>query len=1056
MIAWFVRNPVAANILMVLVMVLGAYSTINRIPLEVFPEFELDIVNITVAYPGATPREVEDGIITRVEEAIADLQGITEILSDASEGSAQIRIEIDKQHDVTELVNQIKTRVDGITNRLPADAERPVVEQLTRRREVISVVLASNQLSEAELRLQAEEVRDEMLRLPGITQADLGGVRPFEISISVPQTTLRQYGITLDTIAQAIRNASRDIPGGTVKTSGGDILVRSLGQAYQQAEFANITVISGKDGSTIRLGDIASINDGFNEDELYSEYDGRRAAFINVYRIGDQNAITLANTIKDYISTRNARLPAGTTLDYWRDNSKTIKARLATLTSSAIQSAILVFIVLTLFLRIDLAFWIMLGIPVSFLGALWLMPELGVTLNLVSMFAFILVLGIVVDDAIVTGENIYSHVKRHDDPLRAAVEGTQEITIPVTFGVMTTVAAFSPLLFMAGDRGPIFAQIPMIVIPVLLFSLIQSKFVLPVHLRHLHPRRDDEIGAFTRFQRKFSNGLETFVERVYRPSLETALNWRYLVLSIFIALFILTLTLPMSGRMKFTFFPRVQGEFATATLQMQEGTPIDMTTRHIERMAEAASKLQAKYIEPTTGESIIQHILVTVGATGSSGRRGESTGKSHLGSVTFEITAPEERSLDISSTALTNEWRKLIGAIPGAQEVSFRAEVAQGGSPLAVQLRGNDFVEMAKVADKIKAKMAEYEGVFDIKNSFEGGKQEVQLRIRPEAEQLGLTLGAIGTQVRHAIFGAEAQRIQRDKSEVKVMVRYPKEERYSLADLQNLLIRTTDGAEIPLIEVADITLGQGAPKISRVDRQRVIDVTADVDKGRINIPKVVADFRVWLDAELQQHPGVGYDMEGEQKEQRESMGSLFMGLGFALLAIYILLAIPLQSYAQPLVVMSVIPFSIIGAFGGHTLMGMDLSISSMFGLLALFGVAVNDSLVMVDRINHKLKEGMAIAEAVREAGATRFRPILLTSLTTFAGMTPLLLDKTTQAQFLIPMAVSLGFGILFATFLALYLVPALYLVKEDVRELPAKLFGKSHKIAKTSAKDSIV
>ncbi|WGZ96109.1 MAG: efflux RND transporter permease subunit [Candidatus Thiothrix putei] len=1056
MIAWFVRNPVAANILMVLIMVLGTYSALKRIPLEVFPEFELDIVNITVAYPGATPREVEDGIITRVEEAIADLQGITEIISDASEGSAQMRVEIDKQHDVTELVNQIKTRVDGITNRLPADAERPVVEQLTRRREVISVILGSNVLSETELRLQAEAVRDEMLRLPGITQADLGGVRPFEISISVPQATLRQYGITLDTIAQAIRNASRDIPGGTVKTSGGDILVRSLGQAYKQAEFANITVISGTDGSRIRLGDIANINDGFNEDELYSEYDGQKAAFINVYRIGDQNAITLANTIKDYIAERRDSLPAGTTLDYWRDNSKTIKARLSTLTSSAIQSAILVFIVLTLFLRVDLAFWIMLGIPISFLGALWLMPELGVTLNLVSMFAFILVLGIVVDDAIVTGENIYSHVKRHDDPMRAAVEGTQEITVPVTFGVMTTVAAFTPLLMMAGDRGPIFAQIPLIVIPVLLFSLIESKLILPVHLRHLHTRRADEIGAFTRFQRKFSHGLETFIERVYRPSLNAALNWRYLVISVFIALFILSLTLPMSGRMKFTFFPRVQGEFATGTLQMQEGTPIEVTTRNVERMANAAQQLQEKYIEPTTGASIIQHILVTVGATGSSGRRGESAGKSHLASVTFEITAPEERSLDISSTALTNEWRKLIGPIPGAQEVSFRAEVAQGGSPLAVQLRGNNFEDMAKVADKIKAKMAEYDGVFDIKNSFEGGKQEVQLRIRPEAEQLGLTLGTVGTQVRHAIFGAEAQRIQRDQSEVKVMVRYPKEERYSLSDLQNLLIRSADGAEIPLSEVADITLGQSAPKISRVNRQRVIDITADVDKGRINIPKVVADLKAWMPEALADYPSVSYDMEGEQKEQKESMGSLMMGLGFALMAIYILLAIPLQSYTQPLVVMSVIPFSIIGAFGGHLLMGMDLSISSMFGLLALFGVAVNDALVMVDRINQKLKDGLAVVDAVREAGVARFRPILLTSLTTFAGMTPLILDKTTQAQFLIPMAVTLGFGILFATFLALYLVPALYLMGGDVRELPVKLFGKSHKIANTSAKDSMV
>lgn len=1035
MIAWFVRNPVAANILMVLVMALGFYSALNRIPLEVFPEFELDVVNITVAYPGATPREVEDGVITRIEEAIADLQGIKDIYSDAAEGTAQMRVELDKTHDVTEMVNRIKTRIDGIVNRLPADAERPVVEQLTRRREVVSVVVASNRLSETELRLQAEAIRDEMLRLPGITQADLGGVRPFEISISVPQSVLRQYGISLDTIAQAIRNASRDIPGGTVKTSGGEILVRSLGQAYRQADFANINIISGKDGATIRLGDIAHIEDSFNEELLYSEYDGQRAAFINVYRVGDQNAIKLANTIKTYLKERQATLPEGVTLTYWRDNSKSIKARLATLTSSAVQSAILVFIILTLFLRLDLAFWIMLGIPVSFLGALWLMPEMGVTLNMVSMFAFILVLGIVVDDAIVTGENIYSHVKRHGDPLRAAIEGTQEISVPVTFGVMTTVAAFSPLLFMAGDRGPIFAQIPLIVIPVLLFSLLESKLILPAHLRHLHHRGDTEVSAFTRFQRHFSHGLESFVHKVYRPSLETALNWRYLVISIFIALFILALTLPMSGRMKFTFFPRVQGEYATATLQMQEGTPIAVTIQHIERIAASARELQAKYIEPSTGKPIIQHILVTVGATGASGRRGETAGKSHLGSVSFEITAPEERTLPVTSAQLTREWRKLIGAIPGAQELSFRAEVAQGGSPLAIQLRGNDFAEMARVADKVKVKMAEYEGVFDIKNSFEGGKQEVQLRIRPEAEQLGLSLGSVGTQVRHAIFGAEAQRIQRDQSEVKVMVRYPKEERLSLADLHNLLIRTPDGAEIPLIEVADITLGQGAPKISRVDRQRVIDITADVDKGKINIPKVVEDLRAWLDTELQQHPGIGYTMAGEQKEQQESMGSLRMGIGFALLAVYILLAIPLQSYWQPLVVMSVIPFSVIGAFGGHLLMGMDLSMSSLFGILALIGVAVNDSLVMVDRINQQRRQGLPVAEAIRTAGVTRFRPILLTSLTTFAGMTPLLLDKTTQAQFLIPMAVSLGFGILFATLLALYLVPALYLVKEDIQRI---------------------
>lgn len=1046
MIAWFARNPVAANILMVTVIILGLYSVAKRIPLEVFPEFARDVINISVSYPGSTPYEVEQGVILRIEDAIADLQGIDKVYSDGAEGSARVRVEVRKGQDLTKVMNEVKTRVDGIST-FPDDAERPVIEQQMRIREVISVMVAVDESTpEAELRRTTEKVRDEILQLPDTTQADLGGVRPWEISINVPEAALRQYGLTLDSIAQAIRNASRDIPGGTVKTAGGDILVRTLGQVYTGSEFADIPVISRNDGTRIRLGEIATVMDGFNEEPLYAEFDGKKAAFVNVSRVGDQNAITLANTIKQYIEERSPTLPSNVTLSYWRDSSKIVKARLSTLTNSAVQGSILVFLLLALFLRPDLALWVSVGIPISFLGALTLMPEIGVTLNIISMFAFILVLGIVVDDAIVTGENVYTHLKRHNDPYRAAVEGTQEVAIPVTFGVLTTVAAFFPLLMLEGDRGPLFSQIPMIVIPVLLFSLVESKLILPAHLRHMKLRTaEQDKNPITHFQRKISHGLEYFVEHYYRPTLEKVLDWRYLTISVFIVVLILSFSLVASGRYKFTFFPRIQSERATATLEMKEGTPIETTVRYVERITKAAEQMQKKYVEPD-GNSIIEHILVIVGSTDSRPREGAG-GQSHLASVSFEITPPEERELAVTSTEMTNEWRKLIGQVPGVQELSFRAEIGRGGDPINVQLEGGNFADLNSVAEQVMLKLREFDGVFDIKNSFDGGKQEVQLRLRPEAEQLGLNLSTLGTQVRHAIFGAEAQRIQRDQSEVKVMVRYPKEERYSLADLQNLRIRTPQGAEIPLIEVADVALRQGTSKIARVDRQRILNVTADLNKQKVDANKVAADLKAWLPGILAQYPGVSYDMEGERREQAEFFGSLMLGFGIALLGIYVLLAIPFKSYTQPLMVMSIIPFSFIGALGGHMLMGMDISISSVMGFLALVGVVVNDSLVLVEYINRKIREGMPMHEAIRVGGGARFRPILLTSLTTFAGLTPLILEKSTQAQFLIPMAVSLGFGIMFATLLTLLLIPSLYLMTEDVKALPGKVWGMMRKKA---------
>jgi len=1036
-ITWFVKNPVAANLLMIAIICLGLYSLFKKVPLETFPAFEQDVVNIAVTFSGATPSEVEQGVTLRVEDAIADLPGVERIYSSSDEGRALVRVEIRKRYDTTIVLNEIKSRVDRITS-FPENAERPVVDQLIRIRDVITVVLEQDRKDDVILRENTEKIRDEIRSLPNVTQIAMGGVRAWEISISVPQVALSQYGLTLDTIANVVRNASRDIPGGSIKTESGEILVRALGQAYRKHDFANISVISRKNGTVIRLGDIATINDGFNEDPLYSRFDRKHASFINVARVGDQNAIELANTVKDYIESRKKTLPAGLSLSYWRDSSKVVKARINTLTKSLIQGIGLVLLLLALFLRPDLAFWVSVGVPISFLGALAMMPYLGVTLNLVSMFGFILVLGIVVDDAIVTGENVYSHLQRHGDGYRAAIEGTKEIAVPVTFGVLTTVAAFLPLLMLEGARGKIFAQIPLVVIPVLIFSLIESKFVLPSHLRYMHLRKDaSKISLLARLQQKISRGLELFIKVVFRPFLNIALNWRYLTLAIFISILVLTLSIVISGRYKYTFFPRIESELISATLKMPDGIAIGITEKHLNKMLETAEELKKEYIEEDTKKPLIQHILLTVGSSGLRPRAGVS-GKSNIGMVTFEILPPEERSTTISAKKIVAEWRKLIGPIPGAIELSFRAELGRGGDPINVQLKGHDFTELNGLAIKVKEKLAEYQGLFDIKNSFEGGKDEVQLRIRPEAEQLGLNLNSIGSQVRHAIYGKEVQRIQRNQSEVKVMVRLPKEERVSLPDLQNLLIRTTNGAEVPLSEVAEIKLGRGTSTITRVDRQRIINITADLNKELIDANTIAADLKEWMPKLLKDHPGVIFDLEGEQREQKKFGKSLAFGFAIALIIIFILLAIPFGSYTQPLMVMSVIPFSIIGAIGGHAIMGISLSISSAMGVLALVGVVVNDSLVLVDYTNKRIKEGASVNKAIRLAGSARFRPILLTSLTTFAGLTPLIMEKSTQAQFLIPMAVSLGFGILFATLLTLVLIPTFYLIVEDFKRLFAR------------------
>lgn len=1052
MIGWFARNGVAANLLMALIIGMGFYSVATLIPLEVFPRFELNRIQIKVPFRGATPLESEQGVVVRIEEAIHDLEGIKEIRSQAAEGVGSISVDVEKGYDSRALLDDIKNRVDAIST-FPLETDRPIISLAQYRREVISVAI-SGDLPERELRHLGERVRDDIRNLPGISQVELGAVRPYEVSIEVSENTLEQYELTFDAIAAAINNSSLDLSAGTIRTRGGEILVRTKGQAYVKEDFEDIVVVSRDDGTRLTLADIAEIKDGFEENLVQASFNNQPSVMIEVYRVGDQDAIELAKTVKRYITLAQAGMPPGVTLSYWRDRSRIVKARLNTLTRSALQGGILIFILLALFLRFSVAIWVCVGIPVSFLGALALMPVLGVTINIISLFAFILVLGIVVDDAIVTGENIYSHLQKTGDSVRAAIEGTHEVSIPVTFGVLTTVAAFLPLAFVEGYRGQIFAQIPLIVIPVLLFSLVESKLILPSHLSHLqvYNDKDKHHNAVVRLQRRIANGLENSILKYYRPALSTSLRNRYLTLSVFIGIFIILFALVMSGRVGFVYFPRVQSETARASLTMAVGTPFDITTTHIERMARAAEQLRDKYIDPGTNRSVIKDILATSGYRGIGGVASSQIGssnRSNIGQVTFEILSPENRTLPVTSSELVREWRKMIGNIPGAEALTFRAEIGRGGDPIDIQLSGADFDRLTEFADLIKARLQEYPGVFDISDSFDEGKEEIQLSIKPEAELLGLTMSDLARQVRQAFFGEEAQRIQRGREDVRIMVRYPEQDRQSVDNLESMRIRTDAGVAVPFADVAQADIGRGYSTINRIDRHRTVNVMADVNKESADIEAIKRDIVEFLGQTKLRFPDIYFSLEGEAKEQRESFGSLFYGLIFVSFIIYALLAIPFRSYVQPLIVMSVIPFGIIGAVIGHMMLGMKLSIMSLMGMLALMGVVVNDSLVLVDYINRRRREGMALTDAVRIAGVARFRPVLLTSLTTFVGLMPLILEKSTQAQFLIPMAVSLGFGILFATFITLLLIPVNYMILEDMATL---IRGKTPELADSAGK----
>jgi len=1015
-IAWMAGRSVTANLLM-LVLLIGGLIMGNNIRKDVFPDFELDQITISLPYPGASPEEVERGCILAVEEAITDLEGIKKITATAREGSGTISVEIVEGEDVSRIAQEIKNAVDRISS-FPDDMEDPTVTVPTRKRYVVSLALFGDQ-PEGVLREMAETLRDRLLLDKGISHVELSGIRNYEISIEVSQQELRTLGLTLDDIARIVTRASVEIPGGAIRTEAGDVLVRVSERRDVGTEFGRIPIISSVDGTEVLLEDIAVIRDDFEETDRFATFNGKPAVMLEVYRMGEQTPISVSDAVHRQLEEMDQFLPEGLSLVARNDRSDIYRQRLNLMLKNGYMGLGLVFILLALFLEIRLAFWVSLGIPISFLGAMLILPGIGVTFNMVSMFAFIVTLGIVVDDAIVVGENVYYYRQKGLPWLDAAITGAKDIATPVIFSVLTNMVTFMPLLFVPGFMGKVFREIPLVVITVFFISLVESLFILPAHLGHTRfsGKQKGFFAILHRWQQHFGEGFTRFTRRRYGPFLKFALRWRYVTFATGIAVLIITFAYVKSGRMGFELFPKVESDYAAVTAILPYGTSVERT-REVQGLLVEAGKTVT---DSNGAENLVEGVYAEV-----NGNQAE---------VRIYLTPPKVRPL--STARVTQLWREEVGDIPGLESIKFESDAGGPGrgAALSVELSHRDIKVLEQASAELAASLETYPNVIDVDDGFSAGKQQVDFKIRSEAQSLGLHAADVARQVRQSYYGATALRQQRGRNEVKIMVRLPKSERVSEYHLEEMILRTPDGGEIPLLDAVNIERGRADTSIERRDGRRVITVSADV-KPRSQADLIMGELNAEILPELKsRYPELGTSYEGRQADRRESVQSLIRGLLIALVIIFAMLAVPLNSYIQPLIIMLAIPFGLVGAVAGHLIMGYSLSVLSLFGIVALSGVVVNDSLVLIDFANRRRKKGLRASEAVREAAIQRFRPILLTTLTTFGGLSPMIFETSRQAKFLIPMAISLGYGIVFATLITLVIVPSVYLIVEDIRGL---------------------
>ncbi len=1036
-ISWMARNRVAANLLMA-VLIAGGLSAWLNVKQEVFPEFDLDVVTVGVPYPGASPAEVEQGIILAIEEEVRSLDGIKKVTSTAVEGSAAVFVELELGTDRAKALQDVKSAVDQITS-FPEEAEEPVISLLSNRKQVIQLILYGDASEEA-MRQLAEEARTALLLNPNITFVELSGIRNREIAIEIPEATLRKYELTLDQVAQAVSALAVELPGGGIKTRGGEILLRTADRRDLGPEFEDLAIVTAEDGSSVTLKQLATITDGFEDNDQLSTFNGDRAVQLNVFRSGAETPLQVASAVRGVAEDLKGKLPEAIGVAILNDRSVMYQDRLELLLRNGFYGLVLVLIILGLFLDARLSFWVTLGIPISFLGSIMLMPAMDVSVNMISLFAFIITLGIVVDDAIVVGENIYEMRQRGLPPLEAAIKGARMIAMPVIFSVLTTVAAFMPLFLVPGASGKFFRVLPAIVICVLLISLVESLLILPAHLSHgnqpwggILGRGLNSVTALIEYPgRRFSAWLMWFISVPYASVLRGAIKYRLLTLCVGVAVLAATFGFMRSGRLNFSFLPKVETDSVAAKATLPFGVAIEDTRAVQARMQQAAEEVLAESGE----ENIALGLYTQIGSSlntdmGPSLQLGVGGG-THLANAQVFLVPSDER--EITAGEFARRWREKLSDVVGLESLAFRYSTGpSAGASIEIQLIHDDLDQLEAAASELAESLKNYAGVKDIDDGFSGGKPQLNFRLTPEGRSLGLTALEIGRQVRSAFYGAEALRQQRGRDEVKVLVRLPKTERESRYAIESLLIQLPNGGQVPLNQVATVEEGTSYTDIQRADGRRKVSVTADVVPGVANPNKVLAAVtEEVLPDVLRRYPGLSYSFEGNRARSDESLDALLSGALLALFVIYALLAIPFKSYVQPAVVMSAIPFGIVGAVYGHLIMGYETSLISYFGVIAVSGIVVNDSLVLVHAANQRRSEGHEIFEAIQWAGQRRFRPIILTSLTTFFGLMPMILETSVQARFLVPMAISLAFGVLFATFVILLFVPALYLIIDDL------------------------
>ncbi|MGJ8695646.1 MAG: efflux RND transporter permease subunit [Verrucomicrobiaceae bacterium] len=1035
-ISWFAANPVVANILMYSILAAGIFTAFN-VRKEGFPSFEANSVTVRVPIRGGTPEDVERGIAIRIEESLQTVDGVHHISSVSNENSATVTIEAKENYPIRKLLDDVKVQVDAI-QAFPEQAEKPVITENKRQRQVLWIELYGD-APEAVRKEEARRLRDALLRQPAISQVETFGARDYEISIEPSEDKLRQFDLTFAEVAQAVSNNSLDLGGGVVRADSGDISLRSKDQAYRKRDFEEIPLRTNPDGTRILLRDVAGVRDAFIDQKTLNRFRGQPTTSLKITTEGNDDLIEASDQGKQVVEEYRD-LPNGLHLASWLDGSTDIRDRLALLGRNGILGVLLVLGILMLFLNLRLAFWVAIGIPVSLAGAVTLfpIPGLDMSVNLISAFGFLVVLGIVVDDAIVIGESIFSEKQNAplttdpDSHLRTTVVGVSKVVVPATFGVVTTIAAFLPLTQVSGNMGNVFGQIATTVVFCLAFSLLESKIILPAHLAHINVHREPKnpvSRSWARFQKAINDLLNSFIERVYLPVIRFLIPWRYATLATFVAIFIVVVGLFPSGKIRFVFFPSVFNDYASVYLVLEQGQSVDYLHQQAGRIAAATENLGRKY-QDEFNHNPFKDVQI-------------SASTNEAAAINAELTRSTERDF-LPAEVIIRDWRKAIGSVAGARSLSFRATAGPPGGDFQVNLESENLEELKVAAEELKKVIETFPGVFDVNDSFNSGRPEIRYSITPEGQAANLTKRDLAVGVRDAFYGREAQRVQRGREEVRVMVRYPLDQRSSLETLRNMRIRKGDGSTIPFSVVADTEYSASLASIERFDNKRVVTVSASIDKatsspGDVNA-RLAREFYPGMNA---RHPGISVGQSGQVEERARSMKSLVTGFIFSIVFIYVLIAIPLRSYLQPLIIMTVIPFGVIGAILGHFVMGIPVSILSLFGVLALSGVVVNDSLVLVCHINELRKsQGLTLNQACRRAGADRFRAILLTSLTTFFGLAPLLLEKEVQAQFLKPMAASLAFGILFATIITLFLLPILLLIFRDIRNATRRYLGR--------------